>query len=128
MQCLAPSDNLITVAFCCTETLNLRKKNLFLIQIGNFRTAKNSYRHIIQHLVFHENKIREVRKKTMLWNRNDLLRFRFLLWKSFGFGFGFGFGSGSSFAFSILEAALFPRGLKFLIFPFLYYILCRIRV
>ncbi len=26
MQCLAPSDNLITVAFCCTETLNLWKK------------------------------------------------------------------------------------------------------
>jgi hypothetical protein len=62
----------------------------------------------------------------MLWNRNDLLRFKFLLWKSFGSGSGF--GSGSSFgpdlfstifqqqknsAFSMLEqeAVLFPRKL-----------------
>ncbi len=77
----------------------------------------------------------------MLWNRNDLLRFRFLLWKSFGsdsgFGSGSGFGSDSdcgsgsvpvsepdffylffnnkkvlpNLASSMLEAELFPRKL-----------------
>jgi hypothetical protein len=31
----------------------------------------------------------------VLWNRNDLLRFRFRLWKSFGSGFGSGSDSGS---------------------------------
>ncbi len=57
----------------------------------------------------------------MLWNRNDLLRFRFRLWKSFGFDSGSSSNSGSrqylavfsikKLAFSTLEAALFPRNL-----------------
>jgi hypothetical protein len=79
------------------------------------RQLQNRYKflsvpYIIQHLVFHEHKIREV-KKTVFWNRNDLLRLRFLLWKSFGSGFGSCSCSGQNIAFSILEAALFPRKL-----------------
>jgi hypothetical protein len=65
------------------------------------------------------------RVATVLWNRNDLLRLRFLLWNSFGSGSGSNSSSGScpdlfstvfqqqnfvkNLAFSMLEAALFPE-------------------
>jgi hypothetical protein len=62
---------------------------------------------------------------SVLWNRNDLLRFRFRLWTNFGSGSGYGSGSGSrqylaqqtnflqNLAFSTSEAALCPRKLAF---------------
>jgi hypothetical protein len=58
-----------------------------------------------------------------LRNRNDLLRFRFLLWKRFGSGFGSGSYSGQNIASLILEAAVFPRKLASLTFYFSIFVL-----
>ena len=59
--------------------------------------------------------------EAVLWNSNDLLRFRLLLWKSFGSGSGSSSGSilmRQNLAFPMLEATLFPRKSALMRFSF----------
>jgi hypothetical protein len=77
--------------------------------------------------------------KPVLWNRNDLLRFRFRLWKSLGSDFGFGSGPAPvPIPYPDLFSIVFQQqhinvrsssishkvGLSFMIFWLLYSILC----
>ncbi len=72
-------------------------------------------------------------QKTVLWNRNDLLRFRFRLWKSFGSGSGSGYPKTKKLhkilPFQCIRSMLFSRKLASLFwFFYFFYILCGMRI